>query len=54
MSRVAFIQELEVALRKIADLVDSEAGEPLDDAIGFANAALNGERTRPPEVSSSS
>lgn len=28
------------ALQKIADLIDSEAGEPLDDAIAIANAAL--------------
>ena len=29
------------ALQKIADLVDSEAGEPLDDAIRIANEALS-------------
>jgi hypothetical protein len=28
------------ALQKIADLVDSEAGEPLDDAIKIANDAI--------------
>ena len=28
------------ALQKIADLVDSEAGEPLDDAIAIARRAL--------------
>jgi exonuclease VII small subunit len=35
------IEALEAALRKIADLIDSEAGEPLDDAIAIARAALD-------------
>jgi HAMP domain-containing protein len=37
----ARIEALEAALREIADLVDSEAGEPLDDAIAVARAALD-------------
>ena len=37
------IEVLEAALRKIADLIDSEAGEPLDDAIAIASAALDKE-----------
>lgn len=32
--------DLRIALQKIADLVDSEVGEPLDDAIDIANKAL--------------
>ena len=34
------MDRLTTALQKIADLVDSEADEPLDDAIAIANAAL--------------
>ena len=34
------IEALEAALRKIAGLVDGEAGEPLADAIEIARAAL--------------
>lgn len=37
---VAQINELRKALQKIADLMDSEAGEPLDDAIEIAEKAL--------------
>ena len=36
----ARIEALEAALRKIAGLVDGEAGEPLADAIEIARAAL--------------
>ena len=32
---------LRTALQKIADLIDSEADEPLDDAIRIATEALN-------------
>lgn len=41
MALHARIEMLEAALRKIADLMDSEAGEPLDDAIAIARAALD-------------
>lgn len=34
------IERLRAALQKIADLNDSEADEPLDDAIAIARAAL--------------
>jgi hypothetical protein len=34
------IERLRKALQKIADLIDSEAGEPLDDAIKIASEAL--------------
>ncbi len=34
------IERLRAALQKIADLVDTDAGEPLDDAIEIANRAL--------------
>jgi len=34
------IERLHKALQKIADLIDSEADEPLDDAIAIARAAL--------------
>jgi hypothetical protein len=37
----ARIEALEAALRKITDLIDSEADDPLDDAIRIARAALN-------------
>jgi len=33
-------EKMEAALRKIAALIDSEAGEPLDEAIWIANEAL--------------
>lgn len=33
-------RHLRNALQKIADMADSEAGEPLDDAIKIANGAL--------------
>lgn len=36
----AEIERLRAALQKIADLIDSEAGEPLDDAIKIAGDAL--------------
>ena len=42
----ARIEALEAALRKIADLIDSEAGEPLDDAISIALAALAPEQDK--------
>ena len=47
ISQQAEIERLRAALQKIADLVDSEAGEPLDDAIDIAKAALasNAEQT---------
>lgn len=35
------IDHLRSALTKVADLVDSEADEPLDDAISIARKALN-------------
>jgi hypothetical protein len=41
------IQEMEGALQKISDLVESEAGEPLDDAIKIANDALLPKDTAP-------
>jgi hypothetical protein len=41
------IQEMEGALQKISDLVESEAGEPLDDAIKIANDALQPKDTAP-------
>ena len=34
------VEALEAALRKIADLIDSEADDPLDDAIRIASRAL--------------
>lgn len=34
------IERYEKALQKIKDLIDSEAGEPLDDAIKIATDAL--------------
>jgi hypothetical protein len=37
----ARIEALEAALKKITGLVDSETGEPLDDAIEIARAALD-------------
>jgi hypothetical protein len=36
----ARIDRMLMALRQIANLVDSEAGEPLDDAIRIANEAM--------------
>jgi hypothetical protein len=36
------IERLRAALQKIADLVDSEIGEPLDEAIAIATNALRG------------
>ncbi len=41
---------LRAALQKIADLVDSEADEPLDDAIAIANAALAARNAWSPEA----
>jgi hypothetical protein len=41
------IREMEGALQKISDLVESEAGEPLDDAIKIANDALLPKATAP-------
>lgn len=32
------------ALKRIADLVDTDVGDPLDDAIEFARAALGSEK----------
>lgn len=40
-SMVVQLGNLRQALGKIADLEDSEAGEPLDDAIAIAKAALS-------------
>ena len=40
------IEELEAALREIAMLFDSEADEPLDDAIRIARAAIAPEQDR--------
>lgn len=39
--REAEIERLRAALQKIADLTDSEADEPLDDAIQIAQKALS-------------
>ena len=38
--RASGIEALEAALRKITDLIDSEADDPLNDAIEIARAAL--------------
>ena len=35
------------ALQKIADLIDAETGEPLDDAIAIARCALTDDKPRP-------
>jgi hypothetical protein len=40
--RDAEIERLAEALKQIAGLIDSEAGEPLDDAIRIATEALLG------------
>jgi hypothetical protein len=40
------VEALKAALREIADLIDSEAGEPLDDAIEIAGAALAPEQDK--------
>ena len=37
------IERLREALRRVADLVDSEADDPLDDAIAIARRALEPE-----------